>query len=377
MMKFEVKSTNGQARLGLLTTEHGTVDTPVFMPVGTQGTVKGMTPEELIGEGAEIILGNTFHLYLRPGVEIIHKLGGLHTFMHWERTILTDSGGFQVFSLSKLRKITDEGVEFASPVDGSRHIFTPQKSIDIQNRLGADIIMAFDECIPWPAEYAYAKSATERTLRWLEASHAAHKNDQQALFGIVQGGMYEELRAWSAEQTVGNDLPGYSIGGLAVGEPREMTWKMLDVSISFLPEHKPRYMMGIGTPQDIVRAVDKGVDMFDCVLPTRNARNGNLFVSNGTISIKQARYADDPRPLDEKCTCYTCRNYSRAYLRHLFMANEILSSRLNTIHNLHFFFTHVREIRKAIKQKQWEEFRDSFLENNVNNRRDGTDKNED
>lgn len=361
-MKFTIKKTVGKARLGVLETPHGIVNTPVFMPVGTQGTVKAMTPEELQELGAEIVLGNTFHLFLRPGAEIIHKLGGLHKFMHWDRTILTDSGGYQVFSLSKLRRISEEGVEFISPVDGAHLFLSPEKSIEVQNLLGADIIMGFDECIPYPADYEYAKTATERTLRWMERSKMAHNNsDNQALFGIVQGGMYEELRLWSAQRTVELGFPGYAIGGLSVGEPKSLTWEMLAISISALPEELPRYMMGIGTPVDIIRAVDSGVDMFDCVLPTRNARNGKLFVSTGTIVIKQAQYKDDPRPLDENCDCYTCRNYCRAYLRHLYMANEILGSRLNTIHNLHFYFSFVRRIRESIANGNWQELRDQLL----------------
>lgn len=362
-IKFKLLKQTGKARIGLLETRHGSVPTPVFIPVGTQATVKAITPEELIQLGAEIILTNTFHLYLRPGAEIIKQVGGLHKFMHWEYPLLTDSGGFQVFSLSQLRRITEEGVEFLSPVDGSTHLFTPEKSIEVQCLLRADIIMSFDECIPYPADFDYARVSTERTLRWVERSKRAHKlSEEQLLFGIVQGGMYEELRHWSAKKTVELNFPGYAIGGLAVGEPRELTYKMLAVSIKELPEDKPRYMMGVGTPADIIQAVDAGVDMFDCVLPTRNARNGNLFVSNGTISIKQASYRSDPRPVDETCACYTCRNYSRAYLRHLYMAREILSSRLNTIHNLYFYFKLIEGIRNALKENEWEKFRDQQLQ---------------
>ena len=361
---FRIQNRAGQARTGCLFTHHGDVRTPVFMPVGTHATVKAMTPEELCDNDVEIILANTFHLYLRPGAELIHSLGGLHTFMHWNLPILTDSGGFQVFSLSKLRTITEEGVQFASPLDGSRHFMSPEKSIEVQHLLGSDIIMAFDECIPYPADYAYAKQSTDRTLRWLERCKKAHINHpSQFLFGIAQGGMYPDLRRYSARRSAEMDFEGYAIGGLAVGEPRNMTWEMLDASIDELPPAKPRYMMGVGTPVDIIRAVDAGVDMFDCVLPTRNARNGNLFVETGTISIKQAQYRDDPLPIDPQCSCYTCQNYTRAYLRHLYLSNEILSSRLNTIHNIHFFMSLLQRIRAAIASDTWDGFRDCWIAN--------------
>lgn len=362
MLKFTLLKQQGRARLGRLETPQGIVHTPVFMPVGTQATVKAMTPEELQQLGAEIILANTFHLYLRPGADIIHQLGGLHKFMHWELPLLTDSGGYQVFSLSQLRSINDDGVEFTSPIDGSRHFFSPEKSIEVQQLLGADIIMCFDECIPYQADFTYAKNSTERTLRWAERCQRAHAHiEHQALFGVVQGGMFEELRCWSARKTLELNFPGYAIGGLAVGEPRDLTWKMLSASLSELPADKPHYMMGVGTPADILRAVNAGVDMFDCVLPTRNARNGNLFTTNGTLSIKQAQYRSDPRPVDENCTCYTCRNYSRAYLRHLYMANEILSSRLNTIHNLYFYLSLIKQVRCAIENNLWEDFLNQWL----------------
>ena len=361
-MHFKLIATSQRARAGLMSLAHGEVQTPIFMPVGTYATVKAMTPEELMEIGARVILANTFHCYLRPGAEIIQRLGGLHGFMNWRLPILTDSGGFQIFSLSKLRRITDEGVEFSSPVDGSRHFISPERSIEIQQHLGADIIMAFDECIPYPAEHEYVRDSSERTLRWLERCKKAHPSGgSQALFGIAQGGVYDDLRLSSAQQTAEIDLPGYAVGGLAVGEPRELTWGMLDITLSALPMEKPRYMMGVGTPADLIRAVNAGVDMFDCVMPTRNARNGKLFVSSGSIVIKQAQYREDPASLDEDCDCYTCRNFSRAYLRHLYMTNEILGARLNTIHNLHFYLSLVGRMRDAIIADRWAAFRDEWL----------------
>ncbi len=359
MFRFTVthKAPNSRARIGVLETPHGRVQTPVFMPVGTKATVKAMTPEELLELGAELILANTFHLLLRPGAEVIYQLGGLHKFMHWDHPLLTDSGGFQIFSLSALNKIDEDGVTFKSPLDGSLHRLTPEKAVEIQNLLGADIIMVLDECIPYPCEIDYARYSTQLTLNWARRSQAAHKNPAQALFGIVQGSVYPELRVQSAHETAALDFPGYAIGGLSVGEPRLMMYEMLNLSVSHLPEDKPRYLMGVGTPQDFITAVDHGVDMFDCVIPTRNARNGKLYTSGGTINIKNAAYAADAEPVDPHCPCYTCRHYSRAYLRHLFLSKEILAARLNTLHNLAFFLSLIRQIRQAIATNSWDAFK--------------------
>jgi len=350
------KSKSGGARVGEIETPHGKIKTPVFMPVGTGGAVKAMTPEELVSLGAEIILSNTFHLHLRPGEEIVEKIGGLHKFMNWKQTILTDSGGFQVYSLATLNRITDEGVEFKSPINGEKRFISPEKSIEIQNKLGADIITVFDECSPYGESYESAKKSMERTYQWGVRSKLAHKKSEQALFGIVQGNFYKELRIESARKTVALDFPGYSIGGLSVGEPKDLMSEMLSVVTSELPEDKPRYLMGVGTPLDFLIAINLGVDMFDCVIPTRNARNGELLTMNGDINIKRAEFIMDERPVDETCDCYTCKNYSRAYLRHLFISKEILSSRLNTIHNLRFYFRFIEEIRNAILNDMWKEF---------------------
>lgn len=345
------KDSRTNARLGILETPHGIIETPVFMPVGTQATVKSMTPEELKEIGATIILSNTYHLYLRPGHKIIEKAGGLHKFMNWDRAILTDSGGFQVFSLNSLRKITEDGVEFRSHIDGSRHFFTPEKVIEIQNALGSDIMMSFDECAPYPADYDYVKKSMELTIKWAERGKRAHKNtEKQALFGIVQGGTYEDLRKECAQRLVDMDFPGYSIGGLSVGEPKNVMYDIVDLTTEYLPEDKPRYLMGVGSPDDLIEGVIRGVDMFDCVLPTRIARNGTVFTSKGKLIVRDAPYAEDFSPLDEECDCYTCRNYSRAYIRHLFKANEILAARLATIHNLYFLIKLMERIREAIRQ---------------------------
>ena len=357
---IENTSETTRARVGKIATPHGEIVTPVFMPVGTKGTVKAMTPEELEGLGAKIVLANTFHLYLRPGAEVIERLGGLHTFMHWEHPILTDSGGFQVFSLSELNRVSEDGVLFKSPLDGSEHFLTPEESIRIQEQLGADIIMAFDECTSYPCDYETARCSMEMTLRWAERSKKAHTRRDQALFGIVQGSTFEDLRLESARKTVELDFNGYAIGGLSLGEPKEVMYTTISTAAETLPENKPRYAMGIGAPEDLVECVERGIDMFDCVMPTRNARNGNLFTSSGTINIKRAEYAEDSRPIDEQCECYTCRNYSRAYLRHLYHAKEILSSRLNTIHNLHYFFALMNTMKDAIREQQWEKFKKSF-----------------
>lgn len=359
MFRFTIthKAPNSRARIGILETPHGRVQTPVFMPVGTKATVKAMTPEELLELGAELILANTFHLSLRPGAEVIYQLGGLHKFMHWDHPLLTDSGGFQIFSLSALNKIDEDGVTFKSPLDGSLHRLTPEKAVEIQNLLGADIIMVLDECIPYPCEIDYARYSTQLTLNWARRSQAAHKNPAQALFGIVQGSVYPELRIESARETAALDFPGYAIGGLSVGEPKPLMYEMLNLSVSHLPEDKPRYLMGVGTPQDFIAAVDHGVDMFDCVIPTRNARNGKLYTSGGTINIKNAAYAADAGPVDPHCSCYTCRHYSRAYLRHLLLSKEILAARLNTVHNLAFFLSLIRQIRQAIRTNSWDAFK--------------------
>ncbi|HET6936492.1 MAG TPA: tRNA guanosine(34) transglycosylase Tgt [Candidatus Angelobacter sp.] len=359
---FQTETHVGPARLGRMLTPHGEVQTPAFMPVGTVGSVKAV-PQDILEElGAEIILGNTYHLYLRPGHELIRSLGGLHKFMSWERSILTDSGGFQVFSLSDLRKITEEGVNFRSHLDGSSHLFTPERSMEIQIALGADIIMAFDECTEHPAEKGRSRESMEMTLRWAKRSKdyfEAHKQEvpwsaersgaTQALFGIVQGGMYPELRRESAERTVELDFPGYAIGGLSVGEPREKTMEMIAAALEVLPKDKPRYVMGVGYPDEIVRYAAMGVDMMDCVLPTRAARHGLLFTSEGRLNIKNTRYAQDQGPPDPKCGCKVCARYTRAYLRHLFVAGEPLAAVLNTVHNLAFYLDTMRSVRHAIR----------------------------
>ena len=345
-----------QARLGRIETSHGPFTTPAFLPVGTQGTVKSLTPEELVDMGVEAILGNTYHLFLRPGHEIIGRLGGLHSFMHWERPILTDSGGYQIFSLGDLRKISEEGVAFQSHLDGSLCFLSPEKVIEIQRALGSDIAMVLDECIPYPSPYEYVKSSTQRTTRWAERCLRARREDDPALFAIVQGGMYQDLRLESARDLTQMGFQGFAIGGLSVGEPRSEMIEILKGTLPLLPEDAPRYVMGIGTPEDILDAVRLGADFMDCVLPTRNARNGTLFTSAGKISIKQAQYAEDNRPIDETCSCYTCRHYSRAYLRHLYMAKEILSSRLNTIHNLFYYTSLMKEIREAIQKGRFLDF---------------------
>jgi queuine tRNA-ribosyltransferase len=350
--RFEIikKDSFSQARLGRLETDHGAFNTPGFLPVGTQGTVKSLTPEELVEIGVEAILGNTYHLYLRPGYETIGRLGGLHNFIHWERPILTDSGGFQIFSLESLRKVSEEGVTFQSHLDGSSHFFTPEKVMEIQRVLGSDIAMVLDECVPYPSPYEYVKASMERTNRWAKRCLQVRQENDPALFAIVQGGMHRDLREKSAQTLVEMGFQGYAMGGLSVGEPKSMMLDVLEWTTSLLPEKTPRYLMGVGTPEDIIDAVMLGVDFFDCVLPTRNARNGTLFTSSGKLSIKQAQYAEDRRPVDETCACYTCRHYSRAYLRHLYLSKEILSSRLNTIHNLFYYIDLLVKIREAIHE---------------------------
>ncbi|EHQ52128.1 queuine tRNA-ribosyltransferase [Ectothiorhodospira sp. PHS-1] len=361
-MQFELMARDGAARRGRLIFDRGVVDTPAFMPVGTYGTVKAMTPEELEGLGAQIILGNTFHLMLRPGTEVIRAHGDLHDFMHWERPILTDSGGFQVFSLAKLRKITEEGVRFASPVDGSKILLTPERSMEVQRALGSDIVMIFDECTPYPATEDQARHSMELSLRWAARSRVAHGDNPSALFGIVQGGMYADLRRRSLEGLMQIGFDGYAIGGLSVGEPEAERNRVLDGLTPLMPVDRPRYLMGVGKPEDIVEAVRRGVDMFDCVIPTRNARNGFLYTHDGVMRIRNARFRDDTQPIDPECDCYTCRHYSRAYLKHLDKCNEILASRLATLHNLHYYQTLMREMRQAIAAGTLETWARAFHE---------------
>ena len=357
------KDSRTKARRGRVNTPHGPIETPVFMPVGTAGTVKAMKPEEVRDMGAQIILGNTYHLYLRPGHEVVKAAGGLHKFMNWERAILTDSGGFQVFSLGAMRKISEEGVEFRSHIDGSKHMLSPEKSMEIQNALGSDIMMAFDECAPYPADRNYVKNSLERTTRWLKRCKEYHKNtEQQSLFGIMQGGMYKDLRKQSAEEIVELDLPGYAIGGLSVGEPKEIMYEVMDDCVDYLPADKPRYLMGVGSPDCLFEGVERGIDMFDCVLPTRIARHGMAMTSQGRVNIKNAKYERDFTPLDPNCECYTCRNYSKAYLRHLFKSDEILSSMLMTTHNLHFLVNTMAGIRKAIEEDRFLEYKKEFYD---------------
>jgi len=355
-MKYELLKTSGRARRGRLTFERGVVDTPAFMPVGTCGTVKGMRPEQVAESGAQILLGNTFHLMLRPGTDIIRAHGGLHEFMNWPGPILTDSGGFQVFSLGDLRKITEQGVHFRSPINGDAVFLGPEESMAVQRALGADIVMIFDECTPYPASPDEARASMELSLRWAQRSRAAHGDSEAALFGIVQGGMYTDLRLESLQGLTDIGFDGYAIGGLSVGEPHEERIKVLDTLDPAMPADRPRYLMGVGTPEDIVESVLRGVDMFDCVMPTRNARNAHLFTASGTKRLRNARFRDDPRPLDADCDCYTCRNYSRAYLHHLDKCNEILGGHLNTVHNLHYYQQLMSGLRRAIEDDGMGEF---------------------
>lgn len=382
-MKFALKNSDAKARTGIIKTSRGTIQTPAFMPVGTQGTVKAMSPEEMKEMGAEIILSNTYHLYLRPGHEIIHRLGGLHKFMNWQGPILTDSGGFQVYSLSSLRKIQEDGVEFRSHLDGSLHFLSPERAMEIQAMLGSDIAMAFDECTPYPSEYEYAVKSLELTTEWARKckefmNRAEEQKIRRAektfsdmsfklpnfsssalprLFGIIQGGMYKDLRKRSLDELMEIGFDGYASGGLSVGEPKDEMYEIIEFIAPLMPEDKPRYLMGVGDLPDVMTAVENGFDMFDCVMPTRNARNGTLFTSRGRISIKRTEFKADPDPLDPECGCYTCRNYSKAYLRHLFLAKEILSMRLNTIHNLYFYLDFFRKMRNAISNKRFGDFK--------------------
>jgi queuine tRNA-ribosyltransferase len=362
-MSFKIlkKCSGTMARRGILKTAHGEVNTPIFMPVGTRASVKAMSPEELVGLGAEIILGNTYHLFLKPGMEIMEMAGGLHKFSAWNRPILTDSGGFQVFSLSSLRKITEDGVHFASHIDGSRFFLGPVESMQIQRTLGSDIVMAFDECTPFPATHEEAEKSMKMTTRWEGISREQKLKDGQQLFGIVQGSMYKDLREQSAKELVNIGFEGYAIGGLSVGEPEQQMFDVLDWTVPHLPEDKPHYLMGVGTPKQIVEAVARGVDMFDCVIPTRLARHGSAFISNGTtIPVKAGRYAKDFTPIDENCDCYACRNFTKAYIRHLMNVGEILGLRLVTIHNLHYFITLMKRIRETIENDTFAEFRANF-----------------
>lgn len=362
-VRYSLEKTSGKARAGVITTPHGEIHTPVFMPVGTQATVKTMTPEEVKAIGAEIILGNTYHLYLRPSDELVAKFGGLHKFMNWNKPILTDSGGFQVFSLGALRKIKEEGVYFSSHIDGSKHFISPEKSISIQNNLGSDIMMVFDECPPGLSDRKYIIDSIERTTRWAKRCIEANKNpDKQGLFAIVQGGIYEDLRDQSLNElsVMDEGFSGYAIGGLAVGEPREDMYRILDYITPKLPENKPRYLMGVGEPLDMLEAVANGVDMMDCVQPSRIGRHGTVFTKYGRLVIKNAKYAEDPRPLDEDCDCYACKNYTRGYIRHLFKADEILGQRLATYHNLHFLIKMMNGARKAILEDKFAEYKEEF-----------------
>ena len=359
-MTYELINTDGKARRGRLTFKRGIVETPAFMPVGTYGTVKGMKAEEVEATGAHIILGNTFHLMLRPGTDIIEQHGGLHDFMNWNKPILTDSGGFQVFSLGKMRKITEEGVRFSSPVNGEKIMLTPERSMEVQRSLNSDVVMIFDECTPYPATHKESKDSMELSLRWAQRSKDAHGDSPNALFGIVQGGMYEDLREVSVNGLKAIEFDGYAIGGLSVGEPKADMIRILDHTAPLIPKNKPRYLMGVGKPEDLVEGVRRGIDMFDCVMPTRNARNGHLFVDTGVVKIRNASNKTDTGPLDPTCDCYTCKNYSRAYLHHLDKCKEILGSQLNTLHNLHFYQKVMQGLRDAIEQGKLDAFVEEF-----------------
>jgi queuine tRNA-ribosyltransferase len=367
---FEVLAEDlaGAARVGKMTTAHGVVHTPTFMPVGTQGTVKTLSPRELEEAGVDIILSNAYHLYLRPGPQIVHQAGGLHGFIGWSHPILTDSGGYQVFSLADLNKVSEEGVTFQSHLDGSYHLFTPEKVMEIQHTLGADIIMCFDECTTYPCTYQQAQISARLTLRWAQRCQRALvelnsvREHDQVLFGIVQGSTYADLREMSALALVDMDFPGYALGGLSVGEPKTAMFEMIDATVSHLPVQKPRYLMGVGFPEDLVAGVSRGIDLFDCVIPTRNARNGSVFTTQGPLVVKNAEYARDFRPIDDTCDCYTCRHFTRAYVRHLFQAGEILAPRLATLHSVHFFMQLMRQMREAIEQGRFESWRRTFLD---------------
>ncbi|MDG2175760.1 MAG: tRNA guanosine(34) transglycosylase Tgt [Gammaproteobacteria bacterium] len=359
-MDFSLLHTDNAARRGRLLFERGPLDTPAFMPVGTYGSVKGLSPEQVAETGAQILLGNTFHLMLRPGTKTIQAHGTLHDFMGWDKLILTDSGGFQVFSLGELRKITEEGVEFRSPIEGSKVFLSPEKAIEVQHALGSDIVMVFDECTPYPATEEQARESMELSMRWAQRCKVAHGENPAALFGIVQGGMYSELRLESLEKLKEIGFNGYAIGGMSVGEPKEEMWAVLDAIVDDMPAGKPRYLMGVGTPADLVEAVMRGIDMFDCVMPTRNARNAYLFTSRGLLKLRNSRYRDDLNPIDEKCACYTCKNFSRSYLHHMDKCKEMLGAQLNTIHNLHYYQQLMADLRGAIEQGTLADFAKSF-----------------
>lgn len=359
MTAFTLVKTSRWARLGILATAHGPVETPVFMPVGTQGAVKAILQRDLHEMGARMVLANAYHLYLRPGDELIRDLGGIHRFAGWEGAILTDSGGYQIFSLGVLRKIQEEGVTFQSHIDGSKHFLTPERIVEVQENIGADVCMCLDECVSYPSSHEYTNASVELTTRWARRCREAKKSPS-LLFGIVQGGMYADLRAKSLQELLPLDFDGYAMGGFSVGEPKSIMWEMVDVIVDGLPRERPRYLMGLGFPEDIVEGVRKGVDMFDCVIPTRHARNGSLFAPTGRINIKHAKYARDARPVDERCSCYTCRNFSRAYLRHLFITRELASYYLNTVHNLFYYTDLLRRIKDAIRQDRFEEFYEGF-----------------
>jgi queuine tRNA-ribosyltransferase len=360
MNTINILKEEGRARLGIVRTQHGDIDTPVFMPVGTQGIVKATSPRDLKEMGVRIILANAYHLYLRPGDALIQEMGGIHRFAGWNGAVLTDSGGYQIFSLGVLREIREDGVLFQSHIDGSRHFLTPEKVIRIQENIGADIIMCLDECIPYPSSYEYTKSSVGLTSRWARRCKEAKKPDDSMLFGIVQGGFYKDLRLKSAQELIGMDFNGYALGGLSVGEPKSIMWEMIDTVVDVLPPNKPKYLMGVGFPEDIVEGVYRGIDMFDCVIPTRHARNGSLFTREGRINIKHARYTNDESPIDERCTCYTCRTFSRAYLRHLFVSHELSSYFLNTVHNIFYYNNLLKTIREALQTGSFEAFYEQF-----------------
>ncbi|MGB4224834.1 MAG: tRNA guanosine(34) transglycosylase Tgt [Syntrophorhabdus sp.] len=360
MNTIHILKEEGRARLGIVRTQHGDIDTPVFMPVGTQGIVKATSPKDLKEMGVRIILANAYHLYLRPGDALIQEMGGIHRFAGWNGAVLTDSGGYQIFSLGVLREIREDGVLFQSHIDGSRHFLTPEKVIRIQENIGADIIMCLDECIPYPSSYEYTKSSVGLTSRWARRCKEAKKPDDSMLFGIVQGGFYKDLRLKSAQELIGMDFNGYALGGLSVGEPKSIMWEMIDTVVDVLPPNKPKYLMGVGFPEDIVEGVYRGIDMFDCVIPTRHARNGSLFTREGRINIKHARYTNDESPIDERCTCYTCRTFSRAYLRHLFVSHELSSYFLNTVHNIFYYNNLLKTIREALQTGSFEAFYEQF-----------------
>jgi queuine tRNA-ribosyltransferase len=360
MKTIEILRTDGNARLGRIATVHGNVETPVFMPVGTQGTVKAVTNRDLKASGVTMILANAYHLYLRPGDALIKEMGGLQKFAGWDGPILTDSGGYQIFSLGMLRKVKEEGVMFQSHIDGSKHFLSPERAVEIQKNIGADICMCLDECIPYPSSHEYTSASVGLTSRWAKRCRSAKNDGGFLLFGILQGGFYKDLRKQSARELVEMDFDGYALGGLSVGEPKSATWEMVDTVMDLLPQDKPRYLMGLGFPEDIMEGVKRGIDMFDCVIPTRLARNGNLFTGNGRINIKNAKYMRDESPVDEECGCYTCRTYSKAYLRHLLVSHELTSFYLNTLHNVYFYSDFMRKIREAIDKSCFDQFYDAF-----------------